>query len=173
MVYNSDLHHRKSIRLNGYDYSSNGMYHVTICTQDKQELFGKIIDGKMVLNHAGKMIEKIWYEIPQYYNGIEIDIFQIMPDHFHGIIIIDNIENGQPQGVAPTISLFDVVHRFKTMTTKLYSDSVKNGTYSPYNKRVWQRNYYEEIIKNDKALYEIREYIINNPMLLMGSEVFN
>jgi putative transposase len=106
MPYNPELHHRKSIRLQNYDYSSNGMYHIILCTQDKQNLF--FDKTKNELNFAGKMVEKIWCEIPQFYNGIYIDEYKIMPDHLHGIIFIYNEnQTGQPLGVAPTLSLSD------------------------------------------------------------------
>ena len=79
---------RRSIRLKGYDYSQAGAYFVTICTQDRQCLFVNVLDGKMNLNNAGEMINRIWHEIPEYYPGIDIDAYQIMPNHIHGIIMI-------------------------------------------------------------------------------------
>ncbi len=88
MKYNPDIHHRRSIRLKGYDYSSNGAYFITVCTQNRVCLFGDIDQGEMVLNDAGKMVQDIWIEIPEYYDGIEIDTFQIMPNHIHGIIVL-------------------------------------------------------------------------------------
>lgn len=170
MSYNPSLHHRHSIRLKEYDYSQNGMYFITVCAQNRECLFGEIIEivgagpcarPGMKLNNVGKMIETVWNEIPKYYNNMEIDVFQIMPNHIHGIIVINN---GQPQGVAPTkLSLPDVVHRFKTMTTKRYIDGVKNKHWPPFNGKLWQRNYYEHIIRNEQSLEEIREYIVNNP----------
>ncbi|MBI5415010.1 transposase [Candidatus Peregrinibacteria bacterium] len=177
----------------------------------------------MVLNDAGKMIQSVWDEIPKFYMGIDVDASQIMPNHIHGIILIQNefafavgagpracpeisdihtntieksqnkieklydiigksmnaIEQsqniigqpmnaiGQPQGVAPTglkiLSLPDIVHRFKTMTTKKYSDGVKNNNWSPFPGKLWQRNYYEHIIRDEDSLNRIREYIQNNP----------
>jgi len=169
-------HHRRSIRLQGYDYSNTGSYFVTICTRNRDNLFGKIIDGEMQLNHAGKMVKAIWEEIPTHYDGINIDKFVIMSNHIHGIVIIvgagpcacpDSIlpeTNGQPQGVAPTkLSLSDVIHRFKTMTTKRYTDGVKNQGWPPFSDKLWQRNYWEHIIRNEDDLNLIREYIHNNP----------
>ena len=195
MPYNSEIHHRHSIRLPKYDYSNSGAYFITICAQNRECLFGKIVAGNMILNEAGKMIQSVWNEMPQFYYGIEIDAFQIMPNHIHGIIIIKNkfklfvgagpracpnINSGpracpigqpqnitgQPQGVAPTgtaMSLCDVVHRFKTLTTKKYIDSVKNNYWPPFYNKLWQRNYYEHIIRNEKSLNYIQEYILNNP----------
>ena len=114
--------------------------------------------------------DPVWNEIPKYYPGIVIDAFQIMPNHIHGIIKIvgagpcacPNI--GQPQGVAPTgLSLPDVIHRFKTMTTKRYIDGVKHHGWPRFDGKLWQRNYWEHIIRNDDELNRIRQYIINNP----------
>ena len=188
---NHEKHHRRSIRLKGYDYSQAGAYFVTICVQNRVCLFGNIVDGKMMLNNAGRMVDIVWNGIPQYYSGIGIDTFQIMPNHIHGIITIvgagpracpDNGQShngqsqngqpfdgqpfdGQPQGVAPTgLSLPDVVHRFKTMTTKQYIDGVKQLNWRPFNKRVWQRNYFEHIIRDEKDYNRICEYIKNNPL---------
>jgi len=79
---------RRSIRLKGYDYSREGAYFVTICAQNRKCLFGEIVNGKMVLNDAGRMVESVWNEIPKYYPGIDIDVCQIMPDHIHGIVVI-------------------------------------------------------------------------------------
>ena len=85
---NPNIHHRRSIRLKGYDYSQKGLYFVTICTQNKKCLFGKIIDNKMVLNIAGEMVNKIWLEIPKIFPNTKLHEYIIMPNHFHTIIEI-------------------------------------------------------------------------------------
>ena len=290
---------RRSIRLRDYDYSQVGAYFVTVCTQYRQRLFGDVVDGVMVLNAAGKMIQRIWDDIPQYYDGIYTDAFTIMPDHIHGIVVIlpngshvgaippwlptfykplspvspkpvlpvspkpwlptfdktlspvsrkrwlptfdkpllsvsqnmvsskktcyprfrsdhagvvkrgdDGLLNvwgdhggiekrGDHGGIAPTVvgharivkrgndgllnvwddhggiaptgvdhaeySLSDVVHRFKTLTTKRYVDGVYTQNWSEFPGKLWQRNYYECIIRDDVALTNIRRYIANNP----------
>lgn len=148
---------------------------MTICTQNRDYLFGNIIDGTMRLSEAGEMIQTVWDEIPGHYIGIDVDEFVIMPNHIHGIIFIvgagpcacpdaDSPTNGQPQGVAPTrLSLSDVVHRFKTMTTKRYTDGVKREGWRPFPNTLWQRNYWEHVIRNDQDLNIIREYINKNP----------
>ncbi len=178
MKCNLEIHHRRSIRLKGYDYLSPGSYFVTICTQNRYSIFGEINDGKMGLNDAGKMVETVWNEIPQYYCRFCVYENIVMPNHFHGIIEIvvgagpcacpDNtgqlMKTGQPQGVAPTMSLPDIMHRFKTMTTKKYIDGVKQNGWTPFRGKLWQRNYYEHIIRNDDELNRIREYIVNNPL---------
>jgi len=101
MKYNPNIHNRRSIRLKGYDYSQAGAYFVTICTQNRKYMFGHVVDGEMVLNDAGRMVQTVWDEIPKFYHGIEIDEFVIMPDHVHGIIVLVG-EQGQPRGVART-----------------------------------------------------------------------
>ena len=116
MKYSPHIHHRRSIRLKGYDYSQNGAYFVTICVQNRECLFGKIKNGEMILNDAGKMTEKYWKEIPGHFPNVILDAFVIMPNHTHGILIIDNgvrvplvgstgtpcgypVSSGQPQGI--------------------------------------------------------------------------
>ncbi len=168
MVFNPVTHRRRSIRLKKYDYSQSGAYFVTVCTKNRKCLFGKIVDGNMFLNGIGLMIQMVWGAIPEYYSGIKIDKFAIMPNHIHGIIIIVGAGpracpgEGQPRGVAPTLSLPDVVHRFKTITTKQYVDGVKQRGWTRFSGRLWQRNYYEHIIRDETELNLAREYIINN-----------
>ena len=203
MTYNPDIHHRRSIRLRGYDYSRVGAYFITICTQNRECLFGNIIVGagpracpEMVLNNAGTMIQTVWNEIPFHYNGTEIDEFVVMPNHIHGIIVIGAVgatpcgcpdpdpgtgesgqnngqaqgpgNNGQVQGPAPTgitgpLSLGDIVHRFKTMSTKRYADGVKQLGWQSFAGKLWQRNYWEHIVRNEMELNRIRKYIHDNP----------
>jgi len=178
MRYESQKHHRRSIRLNGYDYTQAGAYFITICTHERACLFGEVVGSEMRLNDAGRMVETVWDELPCFYPGVDIDGFIVMPNHIHGIIVLvgaaprgrpddvidDRPDSGQPRGVAPTLSLPDVVHRFKTMTTKRYTDGVKQSGWPPFRGRLWQRNYYEHIIRNDESLDRIREYILNNPL---------
>ena len=180
---------RQSIRLRGYDYSQSGAYFVTICTQNKKCFFGDMVNEEMVLNDAGRMINIIWNELPINYPGVNVDEFQIMPNHVHGIIILDNgqalgqhkgqaqgpaptngqprgFDNGQPRGVAPTaagLSLPDVVHRFKSLTTARYIRGVKQKQWPPFPGKLWQRNYYEHIVRDENELNKTRRYIIDNP----------
>src|SRR4030095_4507850 len=182
---------RQSIRLRGYDYSKIGTYFVTICTQNRECVFGRVVNEKIALNSMGAMVMETWIQIPENYPDIITDEFIIMPNHIHGIIIMNhepvgagpracpshveksthhNYEttgtnkNGQPQGVAPTFSLPDVVHRLKSLTTAKYRKMMQENSCPPYPRRLWQRNYYEHIIRNEGDLYKIREYIRNNPM---------
>ncbi|MDD3554241.1 MAG: transposase [Deltaproteobacteria bacterium] len=184
MILLANIHPRRSIRLKGYDYAQAGAYFVTICTQGRACLLGDVVDGDIRLNDAGRMIESVWNDLPTFYPGVATDEFVVMPNHVHGIIVIvgaapqrlvgaaprgrpdsdDRPYSGQPQGVAPTLSLPDVVHRFKTMTTKRYANGVKQSGWSPFAGRLWQRNYYEHIIRDGQDLDSIREYIVNNPL---------
>jgi REP element-mobilizing transposase RayT len=184
-------HDRRSLRLKGYDYAHAGAYFVTICTQDRACLFGNIVDGEMRLNDAGRMVRSVWDEMPGRYPGIETDAFVVMPNHVHGIVVLvasnpcvgvgpcaypdhgqtperiaepADVE-GQPQWVAPTgLSLSDMVHRFKTLTTKRYTDGVKERGWPAFRGRLWQRNYYDHVIRNERELDKIREYIATNPL---------
>ncbi|MDO8136598.1 MAG: transposase [Candidatus Brocadiales bacterium] len=126
------------------------------------------------MNEIGQMVQKTWVELPTHYVGVDIDEFAIMPNHLHGIIILTvgagpracPEEKGQPQGVAPTtiLSLPDVMHRFKSLTTRRYIEGVKQNNWEPFKKHFWQRNYYEHVIRNEEDLNQIREYVITNPL---------
>jgi putative transposase len=286
MTCDPDKHHRRSIRLRGYDYTLAGAYFVTIVTQDRVCLLGEVVEDSMRLNDAGRMVRTVWDELPIFYPGVDIDEFVVMPNHIHGIIVLvgaaprgrpeigpDGVPNtgqarpdsgqarpdsgqarpdsgqarpdsgqargpaptamalrdgihlfktmttkrhadgviqsvgaaprgrpgigtdgvrgsgpaqsgsgpdpGQARGPAPTamslrdtamslgqsaMSLGDVVHRFKTMTTKRYADGVKQSGWATFRGRLWQRNYYEHIIRDEPALDCIRRYIDENPL---------
>jgi len=167
MKYNPDIHHRRSIRLKEYDYSQAEGYYVTIVTQNRVCLFGDVVDGKMVLNDWGRIVQRCWLEIPQHYPSVSLDEFIIMPNHTHGIIMInDQIQNcgvknfesqrNRYQHIIPR-SLGSMVRGFKIGVTKWFRKNT-----DVYN--VWQRNYWEHVIRNDYDLNQIREYIITNPL---------
>lgn len=170
MIYDPNKHHRRSIRLKNYDYSQPGAYFITICTHNRQCLFGEIVNGEMVLNEYGEIAKQCWLEIPVHFPHVQLDEFVIMPNHVHGIIIVGSrhaltlqiavppqqIEQfGKPtHGSIPTI-----IRSYKSACTK----QINIIHQSPANP-VWQRNYYEHIIRNENELDSIREYIINNPL---------
>jgi putative transposase len=178
------VHDRRSLRLQGYDYAQAGAYFVTVCTQDRACLLGNTMDEEVRLSDAGSMVQAVWDELSDHYPGAETDAFVVMPNHIHGIIVLvgsgtvvgvgpcaypDHNQTpkriGQPRGVAPTgLSLSDMVHRFKTLTTKRYADGVKECGWPPFRARLWQRNYYEHVIRNERELDKIREYIATNPL---------
>ena len=150
--------HRRSIRLQGYDYTLAGAYFVTVCAQDRACLFGEIRDGVFRANDAGRMVQVVWDELHVFYPHVETDAFVVMPNHVHGIVVLTGPERNAP------LSLPDVVHRFKTMTTKRYTDGVKSLGWPPYRGRVWQRNYYEHVVRDEDELNRVQEYILTNPM---------
>lgn len=154
MKYNPNIHHRRSIRLKGYDYSKEGMYFITICTQNRENLFGEIIDNKMVLNTAGDMIEKIFITLSDEFPQIMLNQYVIMPNHFHAIISINDKK-----------TVGNIVQSFKRQTTIKYINMVKQNLLPPFDKRIWQRNYHEHIIRNNDEYHRIAEYIQNNPTL--------
>jgi REP element-mobilizing transposase RayT len=155
---------RRSIRLSDYDYTFTGMYFLTICTHDKKCLFGDFVDDKIRLNQIGHTVEFIWHEIPNHFPQTKLDAFVIMPDHIHGIVVIGRgttcrapmttEQFGQPvSGSIPTI-----VRSFKSAATK----HINKLRQTP-GAKLWQRNYWEHIIRNDLELDSIRKYIHNNP----------
>lgn len=190
MTNKSKRPNRQSIRLKGYDYSSPGYYFTTICVQDRRFLFGQIINGEMILNDAGVMIQKWYHKIAEKFDHITNDAFICMPNHIHFITHIPdpvgadprvcpiignnfNSENsntgrnvGLPQRTESSqqISIGTIIQWFKTMTTNEYIRNVKEQNWPRFNKRVWQRNYWEHIIRNENALIQIRKYIENNPL---------
>ncbi|SHJ32118.1 REP element-mobilizing transposase RayT [Desulfatibacillum alkenivorans DSM 16219] len=164
----------KSIRLKNYDYSRPGAYYITICTQDKACLLGQVVNRKTVPSDAGKMVRQIWEEIPSRYPGVRLDAFVLMPNHIHGIIILERksslqdcnqrgAESGRPQGYLAAMSLSDIVRRFKTLTTRKYIDGVNQLGWPRFNGKLWQQNFYDHIIRKEESLHSIREYIANNP----------
>jgi len=173
------IKNRQSIRLKQYDYSQSGLYFVTICAQNRKCLFGDIINGKMKLNSVGKIIDSVWKSLSKRF-PIVLDEFQIMPNHVHMIIQIVGAgfmpahhdgfmpardDERATTRVAPTITLGDIIGAFKSLTTHEYIMGVKNNGWKSFDKRLWQRNYYEHIIRDENDLNKIREYIINNPLM--------
>jgi len=140
------------------------MYYVTLCIQDRKEIFGEIQNGAMRLSSVGKMVNDAWVDLERYDRRIFLDEHIVMPNHLHGIIGIDWFPHfGRPRGAAPTLSLPDLMNRFKSWTTRQYFDGVKSNNWPVMRQRLWQRNYYEHIIRNEEDLNRIREYIRANP----------
>jgi putative transposase len=172
MKFNSDIHHRRSIRLKGYDYTQNGMYFLTICTYQRECLFGEIINDAMIANQFGVIVHEEWIKSFQIRTETAIDEFIVMPNHLHGIVMIHGNDKKGDQPVAPTMgvkkrSIGSFVAGFKSATTKKIN--IKRKT--PGNP-VWQRNYHEHIIRNDISLQKLREYIINNPQTWKEDKLF-
>lgn len=181
MKYDSQKHHRRSIRLKGYDYTQAGAYFINICTWQRECLFGDIVDNEMQLSRYGETVRFNWHYLPKRYPHVILDAFVIMPNHVHGIIfltenannmhgvgtgleiILDRKRNfyAQPAPTKSTIKrhgLSEVIRGFKTFSARRINQ-LRYMTDVP----VWQRNYYERIIRNEESLQKIRQYIINNP----------
>ncbi len=183
MKYDPTKHHRRSIRLKEYDYTQPGAYFVTLVAYKRMYLFGQITDGIMNLNGFGKIAESCWHEIPDHFPNVQLDEFIVMPNHIHGIIIItDKSRRGKaclaqtaPQSkvsrgnasrgnecVVPTKpipgSLGVIIGSYKSAISKRINELRKTP-----GEKVWHRNYYESIARNEFALNRIRQYIISNP----------
>ncbi len=154
MSHNPHSAPRKSPRLMGYDYAQEGAYFVTICVQHRLALFGEIREQQMCMNAAGQMIAARWLEIPEHYPNAEPDLFVVMPNHMHGIVVI--AEHQQ-------VALSRLLQWFKTMTTTDYIRGVKNEHWQPFTGKLWQRSFNDRILRNERELNIRREYILNNP----------
>ncbi len=162
-----------SARLQGYDYGRNGTYFITICTQDREHFFGKVVDQKMILNKLGQLAEKYWIEIPDHFPFVQLGNLVVMPNHVHGVLIIDNgdgvetlqcnvstdpgSKNGQMSHISPkpgTIST--IIRSYKSVVSK-YARQMQ-GRFS------WQPRFYDHIIRNAQSFERIQTYIENNPL---------
>ena len=157
---------RRSIRLKNHDYTQSGMYFVTICVKHKLNLFGKIKNGQMILNKFGEIAQFEWLKTHKIRKNISIDKYIIMPDHIHGILIVNNDSRGMVHrppthecfGKSVPNSIPTIIRYYKAGVTRRIN-LLRNR---PGNK-IWQRNYYERIIRNKNEYYAIRQYIIDNP----------
>ena len=224
MPYDRFKHHRRSIRLKGYDYAQNGVYYITICTWDRECLFGTIVNGKMVLNEFGRIVCEEWQSTPEKRSNVNLDVFVVMPNHLHGILMItenrgrmannggnilqrmnasqcggvlrgrgvlqyaptrnETAPNEYDTGIdnrmdiiptqvdscglspemnavplrSPSQTIGAIIRGFKGAATKRVNESRRTPG-SP----VWQRNYYERVVRDQYEFDRIRQYIINNP----------
>jgi len=200
--YNPNIHHRRSIRLKGYDYSQAGLYFITICCQDRACLFGEIvwtnrIRAEMILNEYGQIAFNEWLKTPEIRPNVELGEFVIMPNHMHGIIRLsgrgelhspenelhspeNELHSPENMGVfktpqrtienedigekgefnspprSPSQTIGAIIRGYKSSVTK------QVGLLG-FDEKLWQRNYYEHIIRNEQSYQTISDYIINNP----------
>ena len=164
-------HNRRSTRLENYDYSSGDAYYVTVCANNRESMFGDVRNGVMILNDIGKMVDRNWDQLPQRFPNIGLGEFITMPNHLHGIIIVgaplvgaqNDIVGAQNERAGILLGASIRRRAFKSLTTNEYIRNVKDNNWPPFNKHIWQRNYYEHVIRNGIELNKIREYIVNNP----------
>lgn len=137
---------------------------MTICTYNREELLGHIEDSHMILSGIGEVVRNRWLEIPNHFSNIKLDEYVIMPNHIHGIIIIDNpVGDGHARPVKKSNNLSVIIGSFKSAVTKQINQ-LKNVSFR------WQRCFYDHIIRTDKSLNNLREYMINNPVKWSGDE---
>jgi REP element-mobilizing transposase RayT len=161
VIYHPETRHRRSIRLKGYDYTSAGTYFVTLCTWQRHCLFGDVVDGEICLNSCGELVHREWLKTAAVRNNVAIDEFIVMPNHLHGILVIHDAR--ATQRVAPTSgppfgSIGAIIGQFKSVVSKRLNH-LRSNPGGP----IWQRNYYERVIRGDKELTALRQYILNNP----------
>ncbi|MEG4419480.1 transposase [Microcoleus sp. LAD1_D5] len=174
MKYDRNKHHRHSIRLPGYDYTTPGAYFITICSWQRECLFGEVIDHTMQLSPYGKTVLFNWSILPKRYQNVALDNFIVMPNHVHGIIVLKDspeINYTESDKLALTKSkihpLSEIVRGLKTSSARRI-----NQMRCLTGVSVWQRGYYEHIIRNEESLVAIREYIINNSLSWAKDELY-
>jgi putative transposase len=179
MKYNPHLHHRRSIRLKGHDYTQAGEYFVTIRTHDRGNVLGRIQNENLILSEIGTIVKQEWMKTPEVRSNVDLDEFVIMPNHVHGILVIRDErkggeafvrangnspirENKSSQGKtpfrSPSATVGAIVRGFKGATTKRV-----NELFVTPGRPLWHRNYYEHVVRNEEDLERIREYIRLNP----------
>jgi putative transposase len=163
-----DYPNRESTRLRSYDYSRPGAYFVTICAQDKTALFG-VVDGQgMRRNRIGEIVAQAWRDLPKHFEHVRLDEFIVMPNHVHGILVIerkDDMKNSDKACLVPTKrfghpgagSLSTIIGSFKAKATR------EIRRICPAMAAVWQSRFMEHIIRDDEDLYNHRRYIRENP----------
>ena len=166
-----------------WDYSRRGIYFITICVHNRACLFGSITDGAMQLNPAGEMVKDAWANMPDFNPGLILDVFVVMPNHFHAIAglidpaiiaskavskddstAIDKPDLAGQKAMEKPAHLSGIVRKFKTFTMSQYKQGVARRCWPPYNKHLWQRSYADHIIETERDLQNHREYIYNNPL---------
>jgi putative transposase len=190
------MRRRRSIRLADYDYSQVGAYFVTICTYNQASLLGEITDQGQLFTESGRMVKAVWEDLPTRFPHVELDEFIVMPNHFHGIIVIHKTTHRRGEScIRPNVkgdhkdrpydggvnrggdphkrprgtradSLGRIIQAFKSITTVEYIKGVKQHGWPRFAGKLWQRNYYERIIRDENELDRIRNYIMNNPIRL-------
>ncbi len=193
MKFNPQIHHRKTIRLKGYDYSQAGAYFITICCANRECLFGEIVNGEMILNECGTIAYNEWLKTPEIRPQTELDVFVIMPNHIHGIIIINDTRRGvlntpidgkgelhspvdeneqgvcntpddEKQGVCNTPLPLRSPSQTVGAIVRGYKSSITKWFRNNTDiETVWQRNYHEHVIRNEQSYQTISNYIVNNP----------
>jgi putative transposase len=165
MGYDPNIHHRRSIRLKGYDYSQAGLYFITINILRRKCLFGTIEHQEMILNDFGIIANQQWEKLPEQFTNIALDVFQVMPNHIHGILLLKNAAPPVGAGLAPTktTTVGNIVGAYKSQVANLCLKIFKQKHPGEIMGKLWQRNYYEHIVRDEQSFLRIADYITNNP----------
>jgi len=175
----------KSARLQNWDYSWNGLYFITICTQNREFYFGDVVKGEMILSAIGEIVKKYWYEIPKNFPFVELDEFVVMPNHIHGIIIINKKDDNESHPDRDAINrVCTDVGGITGIKNPMLSDNLSRiirwykGRVSFESRKIhldftWQSRFHDHIIRNDESLQRIRDYISNNPIRWRGDKFYN
>jgi len=172
-MQDSQLPDRRSIRWRGYDYSSRGIYFVTICAFERRAIFGSISSGVLVPSLAGRTASEVWFDLPNHHAGLNLDAFVVMPNHIHGILLLcspatDVVEKTECKdavvgaGLRPArrdANLSEIIRAFKT-----FSALKINSILGTKGQAVWQRNYFERVVRDGKEMEKVQRYIGENPM---------
>ena len=150
---------RKSPRLEGYDYTQDGAYFLTSCTQNRVHQFGHVMDQTMYRNEAGYIVETWWHRLPAKFADLELDLFVVMPNHIHGIVILNAWAGTQTR----PYTIASVMAWFKSMTTNHYIRGVRQRGWKPFVGKLWQRSFHDRIIRHERELNALREYVLTNP----------
>ena len=187
MKYNPDIHHRRSVRLKGYDYAKEGMYFVTICTQNRIHFFGDVENREMILNPFGEIAYREWEKLPERWPHIELGAFQIMPNHIHGVLLIlrpYSMENGESVETQPEIPfskiqwatrpyLGQIIGAYKSIVSTSCLNYHKENQPGVWLDKIWQRSFDDRIIRDTAAFNNISTYIINNPANCKSDKFFD
>ncbi len=168
MVIARPQRQRRSIRLASYDYGGPGSYFVTVCTNQRLCLFGEVVGGEVNLSPYGGIVMNCWHDLVNHYARVELDAFVVMPNHIHGIIVLTDVDRrtGVGAGFKPALTaarsrsygLPEIVRAFKTFSSRRINEARATSGES-----VWQRNYYERVIRDKAELDRARRYIVGNP----------
>ena len=160
-----DSPRRRSIRLRGYDYSTPGAYFITVCTQNRLPLFGEVANDKMASNRLGEVVQNSWEKLPDHYDDLILDAFVLMPNHVHGVIILEDGTTGVGAGFKPALpasrrrhGVPEIVRAFKTFSARRIN-KMRESPGTP----VWQRGFYDHVIRNQHELGRVRAYVMDNP----------
>jgi REP element-mobilizing transposase RayT len=151
---------RKRIRLTDYNYSQNGFYFITICSHEHKPILGHIEEDKMILNDYAEKVDSLLIDMTDKNKNIILDKYVFMPNHIHMVLVVENndLTDINESGI------IEFVQEFKSKTSNIYIKGVKEGLYEPFNKKIWQRSYYDNVIRNRDTYELIWSYIDNNPL---------